>query len=162
MIVVSDTSPLNYLVLLQIEDVLPKLFGEVYVPPSLLTELKHLESPNMVRQWASACPNWLRVQAPMFDSPVLDLDRGEAEAIRLSLELQADRLLIDDRKGRRVAAQHAVSTVGTLTLLETAAARGAASLPDLIEQLRHTNFRASRVILDAALRRDAIRRQSSA
>lgn len=39
MIVVSDTSPLNYLVLLDVVSVLPKLFGEVVVPPAVLTEL---------------------------------------------------------------------------------------------------------------------------
>ena len=41
MIVVSDTSPLNYLILLSHVDVLPRLFGQVYVPPSVLNELQH-------------------------------------------------------------------------------------------------------------------------
>jgi predicted nucleic acid-binding protein len=38
MIVVSDTSPLNYLVLISAIDVLPKLLEQVYVPPSVVVE----------------------------------------------------------------------------------------------------------------------------
>ncbi len=41
MIVVSDTSPLNYLVLIGAIDVLPKLFGEVYAPPAVIQEFQH-------------------------------------------------------------------------------------------------------------------------
>ena len=45
MIVVSDTSPLNYLVLIGAIDVLPQLFGEVYVPPRVMQELQRSRTP---------------------------------------------------------------------------------------------------------------------
>lgn len=39
MLVVSDTSPLNYLVLVQAVDVLPVLFSEIFISPTVLDEL---------------------------------------------------------------------------------------------------------------------------
>ena len=56
MIVVSDTTPLNYLILIDAADVLPKLFGQVYAPSAVLTELSHTRSPELVRKWASGLP----------------------------------------------------------------------------------------------------------
>jgi len=61
MIVVSDTSPLNYLVLVGAIDVLPKLFGEVYVPLAVIQELQHPRTPVPVKQWAQSPPDWLRI-----------------------------------------------------------------------------------------------------
>lgn len=49
MIVVSDTSPLNYLVLIYEIEVLPKLFEQVYIPPSVIVELTRLKTPDPVR-----------------------------------------------------------------------------------------------------------------
>jgi predicted nucleic acid-binding protein len=158
MIVVSDTSPLNYLVLLGVEHVLPKLFGEVFVPPAVLAELARSETPVLVRRWASQPPDWLRLRAPASIMAGLDLDLGETEAISLFIELKADSLLIDDRKGRRAAAVRGLTTIGTLTMLEIAAQNGLVSLPVMIERLSCTNFRASRSMLDEALKRDAARR----
>jgi predicted nucleic acid-binding protein len=58
--VVADASPLNYLVLINAEHVLPKLFGEVLVPAAVIQELTHVRTPTKVREWASAPPTWLR------------------------------------------------------------------------------------------------------
>src|SRR3990172_11287050 len=112
MIVVSDTPPLNYLVLLGVEHVLPVLLGEVIVPPGVLSELIRPETPDVVRQWASQPPAWLHIQAPASIMTELDLDQGETEAISLSLELKADSLLMDDRKGRRAATERGLTTIG--------------------------------------------------
>ncbi len=50
MIVVSDTSPLNYLILVDCIDVLPELFGQVYAPSLVVIELGHPRSPEPVRR----------------------------------------------------------------------------------------------------------------
>jgi len=159
MIVVSDTSPLNYLVLLDVAHVLPALFGEVIVPPAILVELTRAETPDPVRQWALQPPVWLRLQAPDSIVAGLDLDQGETEAISIAVALKADLLLIDDRKGRRAANLHGLTTIGTLTVLESAAKQELVSFPTAMEKLRSTNFRASRAMLDEALKRDLDRRQ---
>ena len=64
MIVVSDTSPLNYLILTDSIDVLPAIFGRVYAPSAVVNELSHPRSPQEVRTWASSLPEWLRGQYP--------------------------------------------------------------------------------------------------
>ena len=51
MIVVADTSPLNYLVLIDEVDLLPALFGEVLIPQAVFQELKHPKTPAKVQQW---------------------------------------------------------------------------------------------------------------
>jgi uncharacterized protein len=109
MIVVSDTSPLTALLTVGEADLLPKLFQEVVVPEAVRAELLR-NHPRL--------PEWLRVtsvkdtaQAAKYSRIV---DAGEAEAIELARELQADRLLIDERKGRRLAVQEGVPVIGLL------------------------------------------------
>lgn len=157
MIVVSDTSPLNYLVLIEAEHLLPRLFGDVFVPPAVVAELSRPETPEIVRKWVENGTPWLQIQSPATLMDGLELDPGETEAISLSVELRADSLLIDDRKGRNAAAKLGLTTVGTLTLLEQAAAQGLISLPEAIAKLQSTNFRISHDILQAALDRDRAR-----
>lgn len=105
MIVVADTSPLRYLILIEHIHVLPALYGRVVVPPAVVTELDQEHTPSLVRLWLSARPEWLQIQAPRQDlSSLRDvLGPGEREAIALAEELSADAVLIDDRDGRREA-----------------------------------------------------------
>jgi len=56
MIVVADTTPLHYLILIQHDDLLPRLFGRVLIPPAVLAELQHPETPDPVRQWFAQPP----------------------------------------------------------------------------------------------------------
>lgn len=95
MIVVSDTSPLTALLTVGHAELLPKLFGAVVIPPAVAAEL---------RRSHAQLPDWLEVRALSASNQAAiyarSVDRGEAEAIALAQELQADRLLIDERKGR--------------------------------------------------------------
>ena len=78
MIVVADTSPLNYLVLLGHIDILAKIYAEVLVPRSVLDELHDSDAPAEVRAWVSAPPVWLQISTLIFRlDPLLDrLDQG--------------------------------------------------------------------------------------
>ena len=112
MIVVSDTSPITALLAVEKADLLKQLFGEVVIPSAVETELLRTHP---------ALPAWLRVQ-PLQNSAKANLyarsvDRGEAEAIALAEELHADHLLIDERKGRRLAQQQGVPVVGLLGVI---------------------------------------------
>ena len=109
MIVVSDTSPITALLAVKQVDLLKQLFNEVVIPNTVETELLRTHP---------ILPAWLRVQ-PLQNSVKANLyarsvDRGEAEAIALAEELHADHLLIDERKGRRLAQQQGVPVVGLL------------------------------------------------
>src|ERR1035437_8468877 len=117
MIVVSNTSPLNYLVLIDAINVLPALYEQVYVPPIVLDELKHPGSPVTVGRWASALPAWLVVQAPSRVVPQIRLHAGEAQAIALAQELGANLILMDERLGRDAARRNGVTPIGVLGVL---------------------------------------------
>ena len=118
MIVISDTSPVHYLVLTGVIDILPVLFSEVIVPPGVLNELRHPHAPDAVRDWANSLPEWITVRSPVYVDPQLRLGRGEAEAISLAMEVQADLLLVDDRRARREAESRGLAVAGTVGVLE--------------------------------------------
>ncbi len=59
--VVADTSPLNYLVLINQIDLLPQLYDRVLIPESVLAELSATETPQLVRTWAANLPEWIEV-----------------------------------------------------------------------------------------------------
>jgi predicted nucleic acid-binding protein len=124
MIVVSDTTPLNYLLLLDAAEVLPALFGRVYAPPAVIRELAHPRSPEPVRRWADSPPQWLTVQEPTHIDPSLNLGPGEAAAIALAEELKADWVLLDERRGSKKAESRGLRVAGTLTIIEEAGAKG--------------------------------------
>ncbi len=147
MIVVADTSPLQYLILIEHVDVLPALYGRVIVPPAVLTELAHERAPASVRTWLADKPEWLQVQTPNSTLTMTDttLGPGESAAIALAEELSADALLIDDRAGRREAEKRRLAVLGTLRVLADAAEQGLLDLQIALRRLALTNFQRLRV-----------------
>src|SRR2546429_91394 len=99
MIVVSDTSPLNYLVLIGEVEVLWRLYGAVVIPEAVYEELTRPKTPDAVRQWMLQKPDWVEVRAAPALATTFGLDPGEEEAIALAVMLQADLLLADDSSG---------------------------------------------------------------
>jgi predicted nucleic acid-binding protein len=79
MIVVADTSPLNYLILLDQAEILPRFYGLVLAPSAVLNELRHPDAPTIVRSWAVSPPSWLEVrQVRQVDSTLAEeLGAGE-------------------------------------------------------------------------------------
>lgn len=59
--IVADTTPLNYLVLIQAADILPELYRTVLIPPAVKAELTHTNTPAVVREWISQPPAWLKL-----------------------------------------------------------------------------------------------------
>jgi len=141
MMVVSDTSPLNYLVLIQAVDVLPVLFHEIYVPHRVAAELKNPAAPQTVQAWIASPPSWLSIRSPLHVSPNLKLDPGETEAISLAQELKADHLLIDEWAGRTAAQSQGLHVIGTLGVLVQASERGLLELKQTLDRLALTSFR---------------------
>jgi predicted nucleic acid-binding protein len=157
-LVVADTGPLNYLYLLGHFELLPKIYSEVLVPPAVVAEMSHSRAPSGLRAVAADPPAWLRIH-PVVNVRFLDqLDLGEAEALSLALELKAQRILIDERDGRLAAASLGFEISGTLGILEEGAERHLLSLPQALAALTGTRFRIDPDLLQAALRRDALRR----
>jgi predicted nucleic acid-binding protein len=141
MIVVSDTSPINYLILVEAIHVLPVLFGRVVVPPQVVAELRHTDSPKMVQDWALSPQSWFEIVAPIELQKGMDLDEGETAAISLAIQLAADQLLVDDLRARLVAKNRQIEVTGTIGVLISAANRGLIDLAQTITRLQQTSFR---------------------
>jgi predicted nucleic acid-binding protein len=153
MILVSDTTPLNHLILIEAIDVLPALFGRVYAPEAVLRELADPRGPQTVREWAGSPPSWLTVQKPVrLDSTLpRKLHGGEVEAISLAQELAADWVLIDERRATREAKDRGLRVAGTLVILEEAGARNLLDYPTTRDRLvNQTNFYVTEDVLRAS------------
>ena len=163
MIIISDTSPINYLVLIGEINILAKLFGRVLIPAAVLAEFHHPGTPKQVTDWADSSPAWLEVHtaSPAFLAQVKKLGAGEREAIALALELQANAVLIDERKGTKEARINKLLVLGTLAILERAGEMEYLDFPTALTQLRQTNFRFPPPdVMQQMLDRDTLRKQS--
>jgi predicted nucleic acid-binding protein len=104
-LVVADTSPIFYLFSIDLIDVLPQLFGKIFVPDAVYKELCHPTAPQAVREWALTRPTWMEVTkvSASNDAALPSFDEGERAAIALAELLHANLILIDERKGTSVA-----------------------------------------------------------
>src|SRR5262249_26954566 len=146
MIIVADATPLRYLILIKAVDILPALYERILIPRIVADALQRSRTPLPVRQWMAAPPPWLDIrQAPHTPGPceraLLRLGAGERGAIALAQTLHADLLVMDDWDGREAALQRGLTVLGTLGVLDEAAARGLVDLPDVLTRLQATNFR---------------------
>jgi predicted nucleic acid-binding protein len=89
MLVVVDTSPINYLVLIGQIEILLRLYNRILIPPAVLGELNHPVAPKPVRDWAANPPTWLEVLVPKSSFTIAQLDLGESQAIALAMEMHA-------------------------------------------------------------------------
>ena len=157
MIVVADTSPLNYLVLIDEIDLLPAIFGQVLLPQAVFQELGHPKTSPRVRQWVADLPAWLEVRTVVSvpDAALLKLDFVEREAIQLALELGVRTVLIDEADGRQQAERFHLEVRGTLGILERAARLGKINFREALSKLEQTTFRLSPVLRTAFLKRNS-------
>ena len=144
MIVVSDTSPLNYLILIELHDLLPKLFDRILIPDAVHRELKSAAAPDPIKRFLAEVPAWLEVRpSGEIDATPRLLDSGEREVIALALSTKADSVLLDERKGRQVAREQGLRVSGTLGVIRLAADQKLITLKDALDRLEKTNFRVS-------------------
>lgn len=132
--IVADTGPLNYLVQIGNEHVLPLLFEKVYIPFEVAEELRRIGTPPVVHAWLAHPPPWL-VLLPPGPRIVLKtgLHSGELAAIALAERMGHQTLLIDERLGRDEAVGRGIPVIGTVAVLYTA---GTMDLIDFETQLR--------------------------
>jgi len=64
MLVVADTSSINYLILLNQDALLPQFYDRVVIPPAVQRELQHRLTPQRVREWVAHPPAWFEVRQP--------------------------------------------------------------------------------------------------
>jgi len=76
MVVVADTSPINYLILIAQIELLKQLYTRILIPPAVVAELKHPIAPKPVRDWADNAPEWVEVLSPKSRLMLAQLDLG--------------------------------------------------------------------------------------
>jgi len=139
MIVVSDTTPLNYLILIRVEHVLPALYGSVLVPSQVIQELLAPKAPDLVRKWANKLPDWVHVHES-DESRFPILYRGEAAALALAIDTKATALLADDMEARFAAQAVGISVVGTVGVIAAAHRLSLIDFDTTIQALRASTF----------------------
>lgn len=141
--IVSNASPLHYLILTGNASLLPTLYERVIIPAAVRAELLRAETPLLVREWISYPPEWLDIHADP-SPPVAEgfRDVGEGQAIALAMALGVRGILLDDRKARTQARSEGLLVVGTLGVLDAAADQGLIEFRVEAEKLlQETNFR---------------------
>ena len=148
MLVVSDTSPISSLVQIGRCELLQDLFGIVCIPVAVQDELA---------KFHSTLPQFIEIRnvidRTQVESLLTTVHLGEAEAIVLAAETHADRLLIDERRGREAAAKFGVPVIGLLGVLLLAKERALiSSVSDcLLELQTKAGFYVSAVLMQKTL-----------
>lgn len=125
--------------------IIEELYSRVTVPAAVADECQE------------KLPDWVDVRQthnrPLVRSLSVDLEAGEAEVIALAMELAAARVILDDKKARRIARELALPVTGTLALLARAKQRGViANVREVVNDLLVRGFRVSRAVLDETIR----------
>lgn len=157
MIVVSNTTPLIGLATIQRFDLLQHLFGKIYIPQAVYDEAVTAGREQGGAKEEVSTADWIET-VPVKDQLAVDvlldeLDRGEAETIVLARELDADWILMDEKKGRRKVTELGLDKIGTVGILLKAKQVGL--LPQIrpdVERLRAQGFSISQRVVDAVLR----------
>ena len=154
MIIICDSSPIIALSILDSLHLLDHLFKEVIVPRSVFNELTVKRKPE-----ADKITVWAKDKlAESTDEQLVQtfsllLDKGEAEAMSLYWEKKADFLLIDEKKGRRIAAYNHIKIIGTLGILLLSKEKGLIpAIKPLLDILQHSYIRISDDLYQQALK----------
>ena len=143
--VISNTTPIIALSIIQKLDLLEQLYGEVWIPPAVEQEvLAGGTRAGAIELISAAYIRTIPLQDARRADLLSDLDRGEAEAIALALEHHADLLIIDERLGRRHAQRLGLTITGVLGVLLRAKRDGHLSqLAPEIDRLQQSGIRLS-------------------
>lgn len=145
-----------YLVLVDLQDILPVLFSRVLIPGAVRRDSRRMQHLTRSGGGLAAGATWLETR-PVSDVPV-DLEQlgaGEREAIRLADVTETAVVLLDAKKARRIARDRGLDVSGTLGVLAFGARQGLLDLPAALDRLERTTFRASPHLLRLVRERHA-------
>ena len=157
--IISDTTPIISLIKINRLDLLEKLFEEVLIPEAVYRELttnalfeneaKIVKTSSFLK--TSSVQNRKSLQ---LLQAVSGLDDGESEAIILADELKSDVLIMDERKGRKVAEKLGIKITGTVGVLLQSYSENMISSDEIktyLDQLKNSNIRLSESLIQKAL-----------
>jgi len=159
--VVSNTSPILNLAIIDRLTLLRDQFGLVLIPPAVLRELRtdeDLPGTNCISE--AIDDGWIRI-VEIEDLALVkllqrELDYGESEAIALALQIKAERILMDEREGRKLAKSLGLTTTGVLgILLRARRSQKITSMKAVMDELKtRAGFRISASLYDELLRQE--------
>lgn len=159
MIVVSDTSPITNLAAIEQLDLLRQLYQTLLIPRAVCHEMISVGKPVPGAVEVQTC-DWIRTQSVSHVEAVTrilsahsQIHLGEAEVIALALEVGADVLLMDERRGRILAQSYGLKVIGILGILLMARKNGLiARVKPVVDQLiQDASFRVSDELYAAVL-----------
>lgn len=159
MIVVSDTSPITNLAAISQLDLLQKLYTRIIIPVAVYDEMVNVGKP-VPGAIEVQTLSWIQTQAVADRQRVItiqeseeNIDLGEAEAIALALDLKADLLLMDERRGRLVATSYGLQVTGLLGVLVQAKQNNVIKIvkPLVDHLIEQADFRVSSQLYSAIL-----------
>ncbi len=114
--IICDTSPICYLILIDQVDILPQLFEVITIPIGVKDELVAEQSNEAIQSWALAPPSWVNIQPvpQLIENLPPKLGLGEREAISLAVNLQSDLIILDDWEARQAALAQGLTITGLL------------------------------------------------
>lgn len=132
--IISDTSCIILLDKIGELEILNKLFGTI------------ITTPEVAKEFGQTLPSWFEIQQPNDKKFQLiietSVDKGEASAIALAIELDDCLLIIDDLKGRKFAHQLGIAIIGTIGVIVDAKLAGVIpTVRPILSKIRATNFR---------------------
>lgn len=144
-IIIADTSCLIAFDRINKLDILQKTFSEI------------VTTKEVAEEFGKNIPHWLLISQIKNIRKKEELekivDSGEASAIALAIETKNSVLIIDERKGRKLAIDLHIEIIGTLRVILIAKQKGVIrSVKEIIQQFEQANFRFSRTIAKEILK----------
>ncbi|CAN2040438.1 DUF3368 domain-containing protein [Candidatus Magnetomoraceae bacterium gMMP-15] len=155
--VVSNTTPLIGLASIKRFNLLQHIFGEIYIAEAVCEEATFSKSNKAIGKYEILSSKWIHTlkvrNRKMVEKLLNELDLGEAESIVLALEIDADWVLMDERKGRQKLLEMGLNKIGTVGILLKAKNMGLLPFvrPEL-EKLCRKGFRLSQAVIDRVLK----------
>ncbi|MDB6071156.1 MAG: hypothetical protein JWL81_2327 [Verrucomicrobiales bacterium] len=146
MLIISDNSAVSALDETDLLHLLPALFGTIVLTESVSRECGHVRAPRALREWIADPPSWVRIvpDPPVTLPETANLGQGEATSISLAWEHRDEsRLILDEKRGRRVAAALGLPMTGVVAVIGEAARRGLIDFDAAILKLSGVGFHVS-------------------
>ncbi len=128
-LVIADSGPIFSLALIDELEILHKLFEEIRISNAVWEEITSNKATKFYKRISDFFESKV-VKITSFNDLTFLMGYGESESLILYKELNADFLLIDDKKARSIAENFNINCIGTLGLLSIAKTKG------LIKELR--------------------------
>ncbi len=116
--VVSNTTPIISLLKVNKLEILKELYGEVFIPFEVYREIEAGKNKDYYVDLIKI--EWIKIVKIKNEKSLLfflDLDKGEAEALVLANEIEADLIILDETLGRFHAKHIGLKITGTIGIL---------------------------------------------